>query len=207
MLADAKDAAIIYVSGRTRRVAAQDHGELRIGRRLRGRQLDGRGPAREPARGSGIAILGGAAALQVARDASKVLIRLLVIGPAWCVLFLVLSPYFLDGSNPAKDAAQRAVEWGEAFRSVPAGEVPTWDCPKATSLDGSPLPPPVTRDACAVASKPAATWIDETAQGAGQVYLFFVTISGLVLVGWRVFRASMPNIGKTILGLFQRRVP
>ncbi|WP_225935933.1 OmpA family protein [Burkholderia contaminans] len=77
LLADARNAAIIYISGRTstlrpsaadealalrralsarsylvaRGVAAQDHGELRIGRRFRGRQLDGRGPAREPARG------------------------------------------------------------------------------------------------------------------------------------------------------------
>jgi hypothetical protein len=73
-----KGATIIYVSGRTstlrpsaadealalapglvgppvpdcaRRVAAQDHGELRFGIRLRGRQLDARRAAPEPARG------------------------------------------------------------------------------------------------------------------------------------------------------------
>lgn len=157
----------------------------------------------QPIERSGIAIPGAAEALQILREASKVLIRLLVIGPAWCAFFLLFSLYVLDGNNPAKEAAQSAVEWGEAFRSVPAGQVPTWNCPKPAAPDGAPIPPPVSRDACTLASQPTALWIQETAQGAGQVYLFLVTISGLALVMWRVFRAGLPGIGKTLIGIFR----
>lgn len=154
----------------------------------------------QPTERSSIAIAGGAAALQIAREASKILIRILVIGPAWCAVFLLFSPSLLD------DTARSAVEWGEAFRSVPVGQVPAWDCPKATAaLNGSPLPPPVSRDACTLASQTAAVWIQETTQGARQVYLFLVMISGMVMVAWRVFRAGLPGVGKTVLGLFRSR--
>lgn len=70
-------------------------------------------------------------------------------------------------------------------------------------MDGSPLPPPVSRDACTLASQTAAVWIQETTQGVRQVYLFFVMISGVVMVAWRVFRAGLPGVAKTVLGIFR----
>lgn len=130
----------------------------------------------------------------VARQASPFLLRILVTGPASIVLACVLA-FALDsaasGSNLVRSVAAAAVEWGTAFREVPAGTVPDRRCPISLADPETAVPAPVAIEECRLVPMEQEAWVDTFTAQLLHLYELLVLATLLVypvcaMLRWRL---------------------
>lgn len=138
--------------------------------------------------------------LRVLRDASNLLVWLLVYGPALGLVVLLCASYLQDGKNPVTENVRATVEWAEKFRSVPQGEVPAQKCSIPSALDEIR---PTLKD-CSQTSQTVDVWVTETVQTLRDIYLISVLITGLAMFLFRFLRIGFTVVADARLDPHQR---